>query len=257
MNIENYETLNQTKAHQLTSSRYAFVPTSRMLSVLADYGWRPLKINEARVRAEDRKGFQTHIVRLRNDIQAPTVVGEYAPELVLKNSHLGSSAFCLMWGIYRLVCANGLVIGENWGEEKVRHIGFAEAKAEEAVKQIGEKLPSIINEVESFRNTKLLPSQRDAFAKATIDLIRDPESKWTMNTADVLRPKRWVDQRDDSLWSTLNVVQENVIRGGIRQRNSMGRRLSTRAVTSVDRNIRLNRALWTLAQELQKQIVVN
>jgi hypothetical protein len=51
---------------------------------------------------------------------------------------------------------------------------------------------------------------------------------------------------------TLNRVQENMIRGGVRGRNVNGGRMSTRAVNSVTENVRLNKALWTLADEMAK-----
>ena len=59
-----------------------------------------------------------------------------------------------------------------------------------------------------------------------------------------------------SLWTTFNVIQENVIRGGLhgRKRNAEGhiRRSQTRAINGIDQNVTLNRALWTLAEGMQK-----
>jgi hypothetical protein len=41
-------------------------------------------------------------------------------------------------------------------------------------------------------------------------------------------------------------------RGGLHGRNASGRATTTRAVTGIDQNIRLNRALWVLAEELHR-----
>ncbi|MDR6484638.1 UNVERIFIED_ORG: hypothetical protein ABIC72_005723 [Burkholderia sp. 1988] len=41
-------------------------------------------------------------------------------------------------------------------------------------------------------------------------------------------------------------------RGGLQGRNAAGRATTTRAVTGIDQNIRLNRALWVLADELRR-----
>jgi len=54
------------------------------------------------------------------------------------------------------------------------------------------------------------------------------------------------------LWNTLQRVQENVIRGGLAGRSAQGRKLQTRPVASIDRGVSLNRALWTLAEEMRK-----
>jgi hypothetical protein len=43
-----------------------------------------------------------------------------------------------------------------------------------------------------------------------------------------------------------------LIRGGLHGRNASGRSITTRPVTAIDQNIRLNRALWVLAHELRR-----
>jgi hypothetical protein len=55
-----------------------------------------------------------------------------------------------------------------------------------------------------------------------------------------------------SQWTTFQLVQENVIRGGQSGRSAQGRRLQSQPVGSIDRGVSLNRALWMLAEELRK-----
>lgn len=98
MDLNRYATINQAQAHSNVGSRYQMVPTSRMLDILADHGWIPSKVQEAR--SYKHQGFQKHIVRLRNEKQLPVQVGEYVPELVLFNSHMGSAAFKLLAGCF-------------------------------------------------------------------------------------------------------------------------------------------------------------
>jgi hypothetical protein len=47
-------------------------------------------------------------------------------------------------------------------------------------------------------------------------------------------------------------VQENTIKGGLTGRNTQGKRTTTRAINGIDSNVKLNRALWVLAEEMQK-----
>jgi hypothetical protein len=54
------------------------------------------------------------------------------------------------------------------------------------------------------------------------------------------------------VWRTFNVIQENLVRGGVRGVASNGRRQRTRAMTGVDASTRLNRELWTLAEGMAK-----
>lgn len=248
MNLDNYSTINQTQKHERTSDRYSLVTTRTMLDILADHGWHPSKIQQAGTRVYD--GYQKHIVRLRNESLFPVVLNEYHPELVLINSHMGSSAFQLMAGIYRLVCMNGLIVGESYAKESVRHTGFAEPKAISAIERVVRQLPNAVEQVETFRSITLNDQQREAYASAAIELIKDEEGKFSYNPRSFLSIRRWQDKDDTSLWGTMNVVQENVIRGGVRRIEANGRRTHTRQVKSLDKDTALNRALWSLTERM-------
>jgi len=60
------------------------------------------------------------------------------------------------------------------------------------------------------------------------------------------------------LWHTLNVVQENVVRGGLHgmqhgvdpNGRKTFRRVTTREVRGIDQDVKLNRALWMLAERM-------
>ena len=56
----------------------------------------------------------------------------------------------------------------------------------------------------------------------------------------------------NDLWTTFNRIQENMIKGGMSGRSKSGRRSTTREVNGVTENVKLNRALWTLADEFAK-----
>jgi len=70
--------------------------------------------------------------------------------------------------------------------------------------------------------------------------------------AEQLIEARRPEDIGNSLWTTFQRVQENVIRGGRTGRSAQGRRLQTRPVGSIDRGVSLNRALWMLAEEMRK-----
>lgn len=92
-----------------------------------------------------------------------------------------------------------------------------------------------------------------------------PTTKATTTTVApraLLKARRDADEGSD-LWTTFNRVQENAIRGGLddhrparfdqeRQRQVPARSLRTRPVKSIDGDVKLNKALWTLAEELAK-----
>ena len=47
------------------SGRYTFVPTARILADLRTQDWVPVSVEEQRIRTESRRGFQKHLIRLR------------------------------------------------------------------------------------------------------------------------------------------------------------------------------------------------
>lgn len=71
-------------------------------------------------------------------------------------------------------------------------------------------------------------------------------------TAEQLLTARRPEDLGHSLWTTFQRLQENVIRGGQPGRSAHGRRLHTRPIDGIDRGVSLNRALWTLAEEMRK-----
>jgi hypothetical protein len=69
----------------------------------------------------------------------------------------------------------------------------------------------------------------------------------------LLAPRRWEDghpDRERDVWRTMNTVQENLLKRGVQGRNEQGQRRRLRGVKSVDGDMRINRALWVLAERM-------
>src|SRR6266536_5921329 len=47
------------------SSRYAFVPTAHLVARLRDAGWAPVAAVQQRVKLDERRGFQKHLLRFQ------------------------------------------------------------------------------------------------------------------------------------------------------------------------------------------------
>jgi hypothetical protein len=223
------------------SGRYGFVPTSVIVHALGRAGFVPVQARAARV-AHERTPFAKHMIRFRHRSHLDVQVGDWLPEVVLVNSHDGSSSFRVMAGVFRLVCLNGLVIGNAVTDAWVRHTKNAPDEIIDASFRVIAALPNIARSVETMRHTRLNPPEREAFASAA--LVLRYQERAPIDSRQLLEPRRTADESTD-LWTTFNVVQENLLRGGQRQNVSRRR---TRRISSVGEDVRLNQALWTLAE---------
>jgi len=66
-----------------------------------------------------------------------------------------------------------------------------------------------------------------------------------------LQAKRGED-RSGELWTTFHRAQENMTKSGVHGRSRTGRRVTTRLINGIDQNVKVNRALWVLAEEMRK-----
>lgn len=242
-------------AHGSRSERYSYIPTVHVLTALRREGFEPFAVHQGGSGDLEKREFTKHMIRLRHASNIGAAVGSMFPEIVLINSHDGTSSYQLMAGVFRLVCSNGMVVGEGQIEQvRVRHTGNVVPEVVEGCNRILAQLPGVSEQVREWDSLVLSPGERDAFARAALAARYDEDDGAPIQPHKLLAPRR----REDAIptmWNTLNTVQENMIRGGVSyvSRGDNGTSLRrTREVKGIDQDVRLNRALWTLAAEMQK-----
>ena len=75
-------------------------------------------VTQTRVRHDDRRDYTKHMIRLRH---ASQINGREANEIILLNSHDGTSSYQMLAGMFRFVCSNGLVCGDTVADVRVPH----------------------------------------------------------------------------------------------------------------------------------------
>lgn len=90
--------------HESRSEHYTYIPTIDVLRGLRNEGFQPFMVCQTRVRHDDRREYTKHMLRLRH---ADQITGEEANEIVLLNSHDGTSSYQMLAGMLRFVCQNG------------------------------------------------------------------------------------------------------------------------------------------------------
>jgi hypothetical protein len=237
--------------HKDRSSQYHFIPTIEVLNIFEKQGWLPVKAMEQRVNKEDKAGFQKHIIRLRNFNKNLTFNGSCV-ELVLVNSHDGSCAYQLHAGVFRLVCLNGMVIGDSlFPRIRVRHQGFQDQDFIDVSYKVIQDVPKITAEINTFNTIELLPEEKEAYAKSALTLRYEDLNDAPIAPNQLLKTRRIADSKND-LYTTYNIVQENIIKGGLLGRNKKGQYRRTREIKSINEDIRLNKALWTLTEQMKQ-----
>ena len=173
-------------------------------------------------------------------------------EVILTNSHDGSSAYTIDAGLKRLVCMNGMTVSTGAGAGfRVRHIGGNTDDVIEAAYEVIESFPRTLEAAENFHGLMLTAPQQLAYADAALALRYDDAPPVTPE--QLIQPQRTADFAP-TLWNTFNVVQEKLQNGGVRSQASRRR---TRAVTGINESSRLNKALWTLTEKMASLVSNN
>ena len=234
--------------HPSRSAHYSYIPTAAVLSELRKEGFQPFMACQTRVRREDRREFTKHMLRLRTESQ---INGSEANEVVLVNSHDGSSAYQMIAGMIRFTCQNGLVFGDTFLDVRVPHKGKIAERVVEGAYEILQGFERGEESREAMRAVSLDTGEQEVFARAALSLRYDPEKPAPVSEGQLLEPRR-IEDRGSDLWSVFNRCQEGLVKGGLEGRTASGRRQRTRPVWGIDQNLKLNRALWMLAEEMRK-----
>ncbi len=236
--------------HTATSERYQFISTAKVLQALRAEGFLPIRALQTNVRLSDRKEYTRHLLVFRPMSGQCSLVDDLLPEIVLLNAHDGTSSYQVHAGLFRVICSNGLIVSDaTFASIKVKHCGSNVVDdVIEGTYEVVKATPALMGTVEEWRSIALTDQQRLAYAKAALH-VRWKEDDAPIMPAQLVAPRRDDDKTND-LFTTYNVVQENIVNGGVRGKTQTGKRTKTRGMNSVTENVRLNKALWTLTEEM-------
>lgn len=256
--------VNATGALRPEWDRYGFVSTREVLNVFGRSGWEPVSTTAIQARNPERQAYQKHMVRLENptlgllDEGAPEHLAS-RPQIILINSHDGSSSLQLKWGLIRFACLNGLISGEGIQGVRITHNMQILDRLPVAIDEMLAGLPKFVEQVVAMQRKQLSQSAVQKMVKTVYDARLEgiKNLKEVDYTLPLLRPA------DDHLdaFTVFNRVQEVVMRGGIQYRYTreepMGDRAvqqvvpgKTRPLNSVASQLKLNQLAYDTAMEL-------
>ena len=241
-------TLFTSEPHYEVSDKYHFIPTIEVIEQIKSHNWYPVSVSQADVRDEAKDGYQQHCVRFRHfeNLLNPQ---DNAVELLLFNSHDRTNSFSISAGIYRFVCANGLVVSDSVFESyKIKHIGDRDNDVANAVAKITAIKDKLLDKIKTLSNIQLSNLEKQSFAKLAIPLRFEEHLEVNLN--DLLVPNRKEDYKDD-LYTTLNTIQEHLIRGNVSGINKeTGRRFTSKEIKSITNDTHINKGLWEIAEKI-------
>jgi hypothetical protein len=235
-----------TAPHEKMSSRYTFVPTAEVVETMDRAGFCVVEARQSQARTRE-PDYAAHALRFRQR-QAEIFVDDVIPEILVLNSHDGSTSYHVRIALYRAICSNGLIVGDRlfpvW---KVPHRGNVATEVLDAAMELSARFGQLGEAIEAMRSTVLETPRRLAFAADALAL-RYPEEPVgvAVASADLLKARRPEDEGCD-LWRTYNVVQEHLLRGGVLRRTPTNRIVKTKGIRAIREDVRLNVGLWDRA----------
>lgn len=258
----------QTKAMPTLKPTYGFASTQEIMDSLAGSGWRPVSQNALKARSKSREGYQRHMVRLQNDsfleIPGLTQDNKSRPEIVLLNSHDGTTALRMMLGLFRIACLNGVIAGTGLREFRAVHSGNLQQKLSEGIGYMTGGIPQLIDQVTHLQGTRFTPAALEQLVAEVVAkrLQHANVVPGSIDFASVVKPRRDQDKAEDA-FTVFNRIQESLIRGGIRYRayhavkdedgnvtSEEIRNATTRKLSSIPQAVRLNTMVYDLAVKL-------
>jgi hypothetical protein len=246
---------------------YGFVSSRDLITALESKGWFLNKTDVTRVRKESKQGYQKHLMRFRH-ASFPSIEGlsnnnKSIPEIVVVNSHDGTTALRMMLGLYRLVCSNGLMVGTSINDFRVIHSGDITKRVGEGIEFLAGHIEMLTEQVRKLQNSAFTQENLQEFVNrivsARLSYIPGIED---FNFSDALAVTRSEDQAQDA-FTVMNRVQERIMRGGISYTKKVEikdeagnvvateyRNGTTRRLRSVSQQVKLNRLVYDTAMEL-------
>jgi hypothetical protein len=217
------------------SAKYNFISTGDIVRKALDNDW---VIREAR----GGKGIHgIHSINLIHKSQINTDYTEGFPQINLINSHNLARKFSLALGFFRLVCSNGLIAPTGLCQSIMTfHRNGSLGSGSDIVEHLNtsfSQFDKITNVSANMKQRNLSDEERGMLARYAYYIrfrYRMSQPK-KVDFEQILKPRREVDAKSD-LWSTFNVIQENITHGG----TGIGR-----GINRFEDDLRFNQELWT------------
>lgn len=227
-----------------TSDKYSFIDTKVVVENMLDMGYEIFGYRQPKFRTvAGAFGLHELDFRLPSEMAKPQAE---AARILFYNTYDGSRRAQFTAGMFRFICSNGLILGDTFHDQRFLHLGLDEAEFLDQLAEAVEASNRGKDHVERLKTITLDPSQYTEMAKLSL-LARYPDEELLIDPATALMPRRREDVKTD-LWTTWNVLQENLLTGGLPGRDKGGEVRVSRPVNQIQRSVTLNKDLWAILE---------
>jgi hypothetical protein len=242
------------------SSKYKLCNTmEQIIKPLNKYGFTidlENDISYSKVKELKNEGYQKHVMVFKHhDFK---IDDDNILQLLVTNSHNGTTSVKFDLGIFRTVCSNGLVVGDKLNSIRVLHRGNNfEDNLKRAIEFMIDNSDNAIDKVKRFREIILNPSQIVQFGNAALSK-RFEDSRNKINRVDQIGTVKRLGDQGNDLYTVYNRIQEDVIRGKFhyvietedKKGNIKLKSRTARPINSIDKSTELNKFCWDYAAKL-------
>ena len=248
----------QDQKHATKSDRFQAIKPSMIAEVLDAHGFDLVHLKTGKAKTQDRADFQTTVARYRS--RDGFSIDGLGFDIIFKVPHLYGSLQGVL-GLFRGTCANQLNVGTHFESVKVKHLGNPYQELDSLIPRLVAQREQLVETVKMMQARDVTPSELVALAQDVAKIrLADVQGLQKIETTDLLKVRRQDDAKND-LFSCLNVIQENVLRFGLRYQiettaqdgtvsiqNRTARKVREESVKAID----LNASIWDAATKLLK-----
>lgn len=237
-----------TTAHPKMSERYSFTNTYDIVLMMHNRGYRVTSVSGG------EQKFGKVMVRMRNTNYFDGAM-PFAPEVLVLDSHDGSRRLKAMLGAIKFACMNGVIAGDFiYARSYLHYSRDLMSQIRLDMEDIDQHTDKLIQRIAKMREHKTTLAERMLLADTAVKQRygEDRDGAFVADVRQKMLNVRREEDNDNDLFTAMNVVQENILRGG--GYYTVNNRVQhMRPITQVDRNVHINQALWQCAEDIMKK----
>lgn len=253
----------QDQRHATKTEVFQAVQPSMLAELMAAFGFDLVHLKTGRARHADKAQHQTTLARYRSK-DAFGINGSFY-DILIKVPHL-YGAIEARAGFFRGVCANQWNSGDLFDRIKVRHVGEPLSELNTLIPKLVSQREAYVDLIKSMQAKDVSANQLVSLAKEIGDLRLSQVGSVVKNVQyDNLLKVRRVEDNQSDLFTVINVIQENVMRHGIKYqvesqdqngiaylRNQVARPVMRTRQGEIEtvRSMELNGSIWDVATRL-------